>query len=211
MAQSSARTHSRGARAVAGAAWGLYGYAALMAFGLALYAADSPAVDPHPARAAAPLASSMATGPTNLAHVSSGGRVTASSYYAFAHHHPLFVIDGREAPTPLEKWSSHPDDRAPWLEVAFAERADVGAVRLVLAGAHESPAATMRDVTIRCLRDGAAFFERSLTDNVDPRPEVAVACLGADAVRVEFGVSPAGEQPLDVARVYELEVLTPDD
>lgn len=151
-------------------------------------------------------------GVRNLAHLSSGARVTASSYYVFAHHHPIFAVDGARKPSHMEKWASHPDDRAPWIEVELNAPANIGLVNLALAGAHESPKATMSDFNITCYKGDARtlIHRQEVRKNASSRAHFNVACPGTDRVRVDFFITAKGT-PQDVARLYEIELMAVDE
>lgn len=145
------------------------------------------------------------SGHANLADMQAGGRVRVSSYDHFNSHHPLFVIDGEPAPSLLTKWATLDSDRAPWLEILLAGRADLDAVELQHAGFAEHSDYTMRDYTIWCLRDGEPVWQTEVRDNLDPMPRHEVACTDVDGVRIAFKVD-APESARAVVRLFEVRV-----
>ena len=173
-------------------------YLAVLAASVAWFAArKADAVTPPIAGVRLPRRGFVA----NLASLYAGGRVRASGYDGFRHHHPLFAIDEEEHPTPEEKWASLAGDSS--LEVLLAGRAQVRWVTLTLAGAFETPLYTSRDFDVVCLQNGREVARVRQRGNQVARPKILVDCPPVDSVRVEF---PARAAPLDRGRVYEIEV-----
>lgn len=149
-----------------------------------------------------------ATGEYNLAAARFGATVRASSFLSDwgAHHHPLYVLDGRRDPDALEKWASAPGDQAPWLEVHWREPHRLARVVVHHAGAVENKAATARGYTVSCLNDALATGHGSTPGIVVGGNENAVAvhpldCPGARGVRLQLQPNGPGE----LVRVYEVE------
>lgn len=149
-----------------------------------------------------------AAGEYNLAAARFGATVRASSFFSdwSAHHHPLYVLDGRREPDALEKWASAPGDQAPWIEVHWREPRRLERLVVRHAGAVENGAATIRRYTVRCLTDAVGTAAGAAAALAVDGNENAVAvhpldCAGARGVRLELRPNSAG----DVVRVYELE------
>ncbi len=141
----------------------------------------------------------------DLAHFKEGPIVRASSVFAFARHHPGYVVDGQERPTLLEKWVSAPGDLAPFIEVQLDRARQIDEVALELAGAHEDQDFTMRRYRLECFAGAQLIARLQIDANAQPRPGHALRCPSSDRVRVTFAAEP--DTPRDVARVYELLVL----
>lgn len=159
----------------------VWAYAALIAVGLAGYAATSapsPPTDAYPVH-------TRARAETDLARIGAGARVRASSHYAHAHRHPLFAIDGEPHALPKETWEPHPSDPAPWLELLLAQASDVREVRLELVG----DATSLR--ALECYRGETLVATEAVSDNPRLRVRLAVACADVDRLRVRFAPAPA--------------------
>jgi hypothetical protein len=142
-------------------------------------------------------------GRINLADPALGVTVRADSSWWAQRHHPAYVLSGRLG-TKIEKWVSAPGDRAPWIEVEFDRPRQVEEVGLTLAGALESPDLTMRDYVAECFSADRLIASRTVRDNQDARPRIALPCNGATRVRMTFPIEASG--PRDAARVYGLEI-----
>ena len=142
--------------------------------------------------------------PRDLAHYCRGVRSRVSSYHVFENHHPLFAIDGRSSRDLLEKWASAPNDRAPWIELGFAEPGSFSSVRLTHAGHVESPDYTMRSYRLSCSARGELRATLGIQDNEASRAEHALSCRQVDRLRIEFDVEPGTAR--DLVRLYEVEV-----
>lgn len=173
-----------------GAAWS-YGAAAFLA-------ADGSLTWTLPQRAPLP------TQADNLASFRFGPTLRASSYHRgeASHHHPAFLIDGRTAPTLLEKWSSGLLDREPWIEIEWREPRDLSMVQIWHAGVLEPPAFTIRSYRISCLGARAPAPSVWVTSNRSPIATHALGCRGARGVRIDWTPNAPG----DVVRVFEVEV-----
>jgi hypothetical protein len=145
------------------------------------------------------------SGSHNLASWKLGPTVRASSYYGDwgGHHHPLFLVDGREHPSVVEKWASGALDRHPWVELLWREPHDLERVVLRHAGDLESASFTVHRYTIACLtRVGDGRGPSLLVeDNQVSLATHALACTGARGVRVDF----VPNDSTDIVRVFELE------
>jgi len=171
--------------------------------GLARFAAARPALEVRFPRTAAPGA-----GRVNLAHFTRGPIVRASSSDSNRRHHPGYLVDGHAGAHETEKWASTYGDAEPWLEVELDGPHDVDEVALELPSAHrEPPSLDLRRYRIDCFRGpGASSNVGSLEvqANIDARPRHPMVCPRTSRVRVSFVLEP--NTPLDVARVYEVEV-----
>lgn len=149
-----------------------------------------PALAPHPHE------------PHNLVAREYGPQITASSGSWAPLHHPAYLVDGNDAPTPVEKWVSDTEDKAPWVQLGWDRPRTVSAVSLVHAGAYESAQFTMHNYVIRCLPEGQP--ELHVHDNQQARVTHALTCPNALAIRLEFSV--IGSAGPDLVRLYEVGV-----
>ena len=138
----------------------------------------------------------------NLAALDYGPTVRASSMDRVYTFHPLYVVDGKTTPTPMEKWSSDAHDEHPWIEVRWDRSRAVTRVVLTHAGAVESPVYTMRNYEIRCLGAGDGPSMK-VTNNAQAVATHLLACPNASGVHISFDRE-AGARA--VARLYEVEV-----
>lgn len=141
----------------------------------------------------------------NLAQVSLGPTVRASSFYAdwSAHHHPLFLIDGRAQPQALEKWASSPRDRRPWVEILWREDRELDTVVVRHAGSVEDAGLTVRRYQITCLDAGGRRRLASalrVDDNSQTVATHPLHCAHSRGLRVDVWT-----EANDVARLYEIE------
>lgn len=139
----------------------------------------------------------------NLASYRWGPSLRASSYFRepSSHHHPLFLIDGRSDPSPIEKWASALGDRAPWVEIAWREPRAISHVVVQHAGAHE-PKPNLARYTLRCLSDSGPVTRLAVRGNRDAVATHPLRCGRAKGLRIEWQLDEAD----DLARVYEIEV-----
>lgn len=139
----------------------------------------------------------------NLASYRWGPRLRASSYYRepSAHHHPLFLVDGRRDPSHTEKWASAPGDRAPWVEIAWREPRTFSRVAVQHVGARERKPNLAR-YTLRCLSDSTPGPLLAVRENRDAIASHALRCERARGLRIAWQLSDAD----DLARIYEIEV-----
>jgi hypothetical protein len=139
----------------------------------------------------------------NLASYRWGPSLRASSYFRepSAHHHPLFLVDGRSDPSLVEKWASALGDRAPWVEISWREPRAISRVVVQHAGAHE-PKPNLTRYSLYCLSDSAPATRLAVRGNRDAIASHALRCPRARGLRIEW---PLAETD-DVARVYEVEV-----
>jgi hypothetical protein len=142
-------------------------------------------------------------GEHNLVGYRWGPTLRASSYYrdVSAHHHPLFLVDERAAPTGFEKWVSSLNDHAPWLELEWREPRTVSRVIIRNVGVLESPHMNMRQYTLRCLGEGKQP-SLAVKDNQASVVEHPLACRNVRALRIDWTLG-AGD---DHTRIYEIEV-----
>ena len=137
----------------------------------------------------------------NLAALEYGPTVRASSMDRVYTFHPLYVVDGKTTPTPMEKWSSEAHDEHPWIEVRWDRPRAVTRVVLTHAGAVESPVYTMRNYEIRCLGNGDGPLMKVINNTQAVATHVLV-CPSASGVHVDFDREPGARE---VARLYEVE------
>jgi hypothetical protein len=139
-----------------------------------------------------------------------GLRIKASSWDWFHGHHPLFAIDGEESPTALEKWASHPSDRHPELVIELPSPTNVEAVVITHAGAFESDMYTLTDYVITCINASGGDTEAmTVRNNHEAVASHRLHCRQASRLRISFLVEPHEQSPRHVARIYEVEVITP--
>lgn len=171
-------------------------YAALLALGLALYFAhDGSSTTPRFAAPDAPDASERHL--RDLARLDAGATVTASSYDLGRNLHPLFLIDGDDAPRRELRWASAARDRAPWLLVHLPAPAELDAAVLTLA--RPLPKA----VRLACLR-GDAVVATPEVPRVTTRLRVPLGCKSADGLRVDL--TPA-DAPKATVQASEIAIL----
>jgi hypothetical protein len=175
----------------------LFLLAGLWLFGLVSFVA----ADGHFA-ATLPRQRAEPTGIHNLSLWELGPTVRASSYYGDwkAHHHPLFLVDGRQQPEQVEKWASAQRDRHPWVEILWREPHDLERVVLRHAGWVEAPAYTIRRYTIRCLAAAGAAAALEVRANEAAVATHELSCRQARGVRLEFERNDG-----DVVRLFEVE------
>jgi hypothetical protein len=139
--------------------------------------------------------------PHNLSRWDLGPTVRASSYFGdwLGHHHPLFLVDGREHPDLVEKWASGERDRHPWIEILWRETHRLERVVIHHAGSRESSALTARRYTIACLTATSAGPRVTVDANEADVATHALDCPQARGVRITFG------RDGDIVRVYEVE------
>ena len=179
--------------AILGAAW---------LFGLVRFvSAPGIAVLPLPRQATPPREAH------DLAAWRYGPLVRASSYYRdpISQHHPLFLVDGRVAPTLLEKWMSSEVDPAPFIEIIWREPHDLDRVVIKHAGEYESASLTLARYRLSCLQQEAGQLRVGITLEVEGnRASLAVhplSCPHARGIRLDGHPRSAGE-PI---RIYEIE------
>ena len=138
----------------------------------------------------------------NLSLWDLGPTIRASSYHGdwSAHHHPLFLVDGRDRPELVEKWVSAERDHHPWVEITWRESHDLERVVLRHAGSLESAAYTARRYTLRCLTEAGAGPSLVVNSNEAAVASHDLACRRARGLRIEF--DPDGA---DVVRLFEVE------
>lgn len=138
----------------------------------------------------------------NLASYRWGPRLRASSYFRDpgSHHHPLFLVDGRDDPSVIEKWASARGDRAPWVEIAWREPRALARVVIKHVGAHE-PKANLARYSLRCLNAAGSATTLAVKHNLAALATHHLSCARALAVRIDFQLSKSE----DLARVYEIE------
>lgn len=177
--------------------------ALLLLVGLARFALARPVDEVRFPRSAAPSA-----GRVNLAHHARGPIVRVSSSDSNRRHHPGYLVDGHAFARETEKWASTYGDEKPWLEVELDGPHDLDEVVLELPSSHREPAnLDLRRYRIDCFRGPAAssaVASLEVLANIDGRPRHPIACPQTSRVRVTFALEP--NTPLDVARVYEVEV-----
>jgi hypothetical protein len=141
--------------------------------------------------------------PHNLSSREYGPTVRASSYFGDwgGHHHPAFLVDGRQRPDLVEKWASGVNDRHPWVEILWREPHDLERVVLHHAGEVEATGLTIRRYTISCLTGSGRGPSVDVEENQASVATHTLACPQAHGVRVEF----VPNDNNDIVRVYELE------
>jgi hypothetical protein len=137
----------------------------------------------------------------NLALWDLGPTVRASSYFGdwSGHHHPLFLVDGRDRPELVEKWASAERDRHPWIEILWREPHDLERVVIRHAGSVENPALTARRYRITCLTERGPGPWLDVEGNDAAVAEHPMSCRRARGIRIAF------ERHGDVVRVFEVE------
>jgi hypothetical protein len=140
-------------------------------------------------------------GPHNLASLEYGPTVRASSMDRVYTFHPLYVVDGKATPTPMEKWASDAHDEHPWIEVRWDRPRAVTRVVVTHAGAVENAVYTMRNYEIHCL-GSAEGPSMKVTNNIQAVATHPLVCPSASGVHIDFEREPG---PREVARVYEVE------
>jgi len=179
-----------------------YWTAALLAaawlFGLASFVA----ADGH-FEATLPRLRPPAPGLQNLALWDLGPTVRASSFYGdwLSHHHPLFVVDGREHPDLVEKWACGEHDLHPFIEITWRELHDIERVVIRHAGWIESAALTARRYTIRTLTATGYGPSQDVDSNQEAVASYDLTCRGSRGIRIEFKRNKGD----DIVRVYEVE------
>jgi hypothetical protein len=143
------------------------------------------------------------TGEYNLVGYRWGPTLRASSYFRdqIAHHHPLFLVDARAAPSGFEKWVTAAKDRTPWLELEWREPRAVSRVIIQHVGMFEPSQTNMREYTLRCLGEGKQPT-LAVKDNQASVVEHALACPKARGLRIDWILGTVN----DHARIYEIEV-----
>jgi hypothetical protein len=143
-------------------------------------------------------------GEHNLASYLYGPRVRASSYFrdAEAHHHPMFLVDGRARPSLIEKWACSERDQRPWLSISWREPHDLRRVRIEHAGLHEADLLSARKYRLRCLTKDGVSGELLVQGNLAGRAEHALVCAGVLGLRIDFPRRRRGGQ---IVRVFEVE------
>jgi hypothetical protein len=141
-------------------------------------------------------------GTHNLARWDQGPTVRASSYFGdwSSHHHPFFLVDGRDHPDLMEKWASAERDGHPWIEILWREPHDLERVVLRHAGSVEAAEMTARTYHIRCLLHGSTGPKVDVYSNDAAVAEHRLACAGARGVRIEFDRDGG-----DIIRLFEVE------
>jgi hypothetical protein len=140
----------------------------------------------------------------NLAWFRFGPTLRASSFHRHdaAHHHPAFLIDGRAAPTLVEKWCSGILDKAPWIEISWGEPRQLSEVKIWHAGFREAAEHTLRRYRLGCLSAQEPAPSLQVTSNTNAIATHALPCRGARGLRIDWTPNVPGER----ARVYEVEV-----
>ncbi|MFM2418935.1 MAG: hypothetical protein RL385_3658 [Pseudomonadota bacterium] len=139
----------------------------------------------------------------NLALHSYGPTVVASSYdrHMSGGHHPGFVVDGQNAPRPIEKWASGFFDRKPWLEVRWREARTLEHVVLFHAGSRSSKEPTSRNYTLQCLTESGPRGILRIEGNIFDIASHTLHCPNARGLRIAWE-RPEWEGPI---RLYEVE------
>jgi hypothetical protein len=185
--------------------WGLVAlalYALALAVGIGTVALRDPVV----ATPQKPIIEEELDWSGDLARWETGAVARASSYHNRGQHHPIFAIDGVRKPDHLlSKWTSWPDDRAPWLAIDLPRATDIERVQIAHAGVREEGKYTVRDYQLVCLSDGREIRRQAiLTD--DPAVSThTFECDAATTLRIEF-VPGAPASPTGVVRIYEVEI-----
>lgn len=176
-------------------------YVALIAVGLVAVALKSRVVrvDSWPVQ---PSASSI----RNLAHLTAGTRMTASSHHAEEKGvHPLYAIDGD--PKPPLRWASEPRDQKPWLHFKLAKVSHLTTFQLEhTPGAHQQ---SPRGYTLTCFKRTAGILatvaESHVTDDDWKGTMHPCDCKGITEVRIQFDASKSGAS--DSVGLYEVTLM----
>jgi len=141
-------------------------------------------------------------GPHNLSAWDMGPTVRASSFFGdwLGHHHPLFLVDGREVSDLVEKWASAERDRHPWIEILWREPHDLERVVLRHAGSRESPSLTARRYTVTCLTASGAGPRLDVDANQAAVATHPLDCRQVRGIRITFE-----REGGDIVRLYEVE------
>jgi hypothetical protein len=139
----------------------------------------------------------------NLAAWDLGPTLRASSYFneAYTQHHPMFLVDGRGAPSRHEKWASAQSDRHPWVEIHWREPRTLSKVVIDHAGAVESASDSASHYRIICLQANGTGPSLVENDNRAARAVHALACEQSRGIRLEVEPNSADA----IVRVYEVE------
>ena len=125
----------------------------------------------------------------DLAAMEHGPAVAASSYDAAAQHHPAFLVDRRARPTPLERWSSDPGDRHPWVEIAWGEPHQLSEIVVVHASALMGGVPLAR-YDIACLRGRSRAATLAVAGNALPAARHPIRCPEATGIRLDLVPGP---------------------
>jgi hypothetical protein len=139
----------------------------------------------------------------NLALHTYGPTVSASSFdrHMNGGHHPGFLVDGKDAPRPIEKWASGFFDRTPWIEVHWRETRRLEHVVLFHAGSSSKNEPTSRNYTLYCLTEAGPNVVLRVEGNLFDIASHTLHCPKARGLRVTWE-RPEGEEPV---RIYEVE------
>lgn len=176
------------AAAVAGTIW---------VAGLVVFITASPSIETK-----LPVIAPRPEGMHNLVARQFGPTIRASTNRFQWLHHPAFVVDGRQGPSRVESWMPEPDDRGPWLEIAWDRPRQVASVTVDYASAGDPPK-TSHAYVLRCLPEGQPHLEVSGMQNARATHELS--CPAATAIRLEARAG-GGRNPAEV-RLYELQVM----
>jgi hypothetical protein len=138
----------------------------------------------------------------NLALWDLGPTVRASSYFAdwLNHHHPFFMVDGREHPDMVEKWASGERDKHPWVEILWREEHALARVVIHHAGSIEDAALTLRRYSVTCLTAAGRGPRVDIDANQEPVATHELVCPRARGIRIDCTRN--GD---DIVRFYEVE------
>lgn len=135
-----------------------------------------------------------------------GPTVAASSFLNDfdEQQHPIFVVDEVSNPTFLERWSSSPHDRAPWIEVRWQSPIELEKVVLVHGSAFDVDAKVVRRFFIQCIGAGSPKGQTKKLEVVDNSAKTSshsMHCSGAVGVRI--GLTPPDSRAS--VHLYEVE------
>ncbi|MBW2293950.1 MAG: hypothetical protein JRG94_16785 [Deltaproteobacteria bacterium] len=144
----------------------------------------------------------------DLALFSRGAVVRVSSYHNRYAHHPLYLIDGRMAPSSTEQWSPSDDDRDPWFEVFLPNSVTLTRVTLAHASRAKNADETRNAKSryhLMCREGDREIARVEVVDSGEQVTHHALDCPSADTLRVEFSHGPPGTRRPPVG-IYEVQI-----
>jgi hypothetical protein len=150
-----------------------------------------------------PRRATLPPGEHNLVSYQFGPTIRASSYFRDpgSHHHPMFLVDGLQKPSRIEKWAAARRDRAPWVALSWAGLRTISRVVVHHASAHERAAMPLRDYTLSCLSDSAEPSHLTVQNNRDALAVHALRCARARGLRLSCQL-----RDEEMVHIYEIEV-----
>jgi len=138
----------------------------------------------------------------NLALWDLGPTVRASSYFGdwLNHHHPFFMVDGREHPDLVEKWASGERDPRPWAEILWRDEHTLERVVIHHAGSVENQGLTVREYRVTCLTATGRGPAVDVDANAAPVATHDLSCQAARGIRIDLR-----RNGNDIVRLFEVE------